>query len=139
MEEITFQVSRCEESRWPVASWDDPTGQGGITTQARDLRELQEQIETAGKEKDKEVVYNKVQFKIKDEAADKLTVTPEGKDTGKKPMKFATDQTMTVEVPDESTVVINDPKKGKLVYKKKLGPSERASGPAFLVEGGASS
>ena len=44
MEEITFQVSRCEESGWLVASWDDPTGQGGITTQARDLRELQEQV-----------------------------------------------------------------------------------------------
>jgi hypothetical protein len=44
MEKITFQVGRCEESGWLVASWDDPTGQGGITTQARDLRELQEQV-----------------------------------------------------------------------------------------------
>jgi hypothetical protein len=44
MEEITLQVSRCEESGWLVASWNDSTGQGGITTQARDLGELQEQV-----------------------------------------------------------------------------------------------
>jgi hypothetical protein len=43
MSEITFQVTRCEESGWLVASWDDPAG-GGITTQARDLRELQDQV-----------------------------------------------------------------------------------------------
>jgi hypothetical protein len=44
MEEITFQVNQCEESGWLVASWDAPDGEGGITTQARDLRELQEQV-----------------------------------------------------------------------------------------------
>ena len=44
MDEITFQISRCEDSGWLVASWDAPDGQGGITTQAKDLKELQEQI-----------------------------------------------------------------------------------------------
>jgi hypothetical protein len=44
MQEITFQVSLCVESGWLIASWDSPDGQGGITTQARDLRELQEQV-----------------------------------------------------------------------------------------------
>lgn len=44
MEEITFQVSRDEESGWLIASWDDPSGKGGITTQAIDLRELQEHV-----------------------------------------------------------------------------------------------
>lgn len=43
MDQITFQVSLCEESGWLVASWDAPGG-GGITTQAKDLRELQEQV-----------------------------------------------------------------------------------------------
>jgi hypothetical protein len=43
MNEITFQVSRCAESGWLTASWDDPAG-GGITTQAKDLRGLQEQV-----------------------------------------------------------------------------------------------
>ena len=44
MDEITFQVSRCDESGWLVASWDDPRGAGGITTQGKDLRELQDQV-----------------------------------------------------------------------------------------------
>lgn len=46
MDEITFQVQRDEESGWLVASWDAPNG-GGITTQGKDLRELQEQITDA--------------------------------------------------------------------------------------------
>jgi predicted RNase H-like HicB family nuclease len=44
MDEITFQVQRDEESGWLVASWDALDGSGGITTQGKDLRELQEQI-----------------------------------------------------------------------------------------------
>jgi hypothetical protein len=47
MDEITFQVQRDEDSGWLVASWDDPTGTGGITTQAQDLRDLQEHITDA--------------------------------------------------------------------------------------------
>ncbi|MCU1232699.1 MAG: hypothetical protein JWP63_666 [Candidatus Solibacter sp.] len=42
MEEITFQVQRDEDSGWLVASWDDLTGSGGITTQGEDLRDLQQ-------------------------------------------------------------------------------------------------
>lgn len=47
MEEITFQVQRDEESGCLVASWDDPSGLGGITTQGADLRDLQQQITEA--------------------------------------------------------------------------------------------
>jgi hypothetical protein len=47
MDEITFQVQRDEDSGWLVASWDDPAGAGGITTQAQYLRDLQEQITDA--------------------------------------------------------------------------------------------
>jgi predicted RNase H-like HicB family nuclease len=46
MEEITLQVQRDEESGWLVAFWDDPNG-GGITTQGKDLRDLQQQITDA--------------------------------------------------------------------------------------------
>jgi hypothetical protein len=46
MDEIIFQVVPSEDSSLLVASWDDPQG-GGITTQGRDLRELQEQISDA--------------------------------------------------------------------------------------------
>jgi len=44
MDEITFEVSRDEESGWLVACWDAPDGSGGITTQGEDLRDLQAQI-----------------------------------------------------------------------------------------------
>jgi len=44
MEEITLQVQRDEDSGWLIASWDAPDGSGGITTQGKDLRDLQEQI-----------------------------------------------------------------------------------------------
>ncbi|MCZ6728523.1 MAG: hypothetical protein O7C61_02335 [SAR324 cluster bacterium] len=44
MDEITFQVQRDEDSGWLVASWDVPDGTGGISTQGKDLRDLQEQI-----------------------------------------------------------------------------------------------
>ena len=68
------------------------------------------------KKGDKETINNKVQFKIKSEAEDKLTLATEGKDQGKKPLKNLPAELM-IEVPDERTVVINDPVRGRLVYK----------------------
>ena len=47
MEEITFQVQRDEQSGLLTAWWDDSSGSGGITTQGRDLRELQQHITEA--------------------------------------------------------------------------------------------
>jgi hypothetical protein len=44
--EIIFQIETCEESGVLVASWDAPEG-GGITTQGKDLRDLQEQVTDA--------------------------------------------------------------------------------------------
>jgi hypothetical protein len=44
MDEITFEVSRDEESGWLIACWDAPDGSGGITTQGEDLSDLQVQI-----------------------------------------------------------------------------------------------
>jgi hypothetical protein len=44
MEELTFTVDRDEEEGSFVASWDDPSGKGGITTQGGDLRELQDMV-----------------------------------------------------------------------------------------------
>ena len=45
--EITFNVERCAESGMLTASWDEPTGGGGITTQGQDLTELQEMVKDA--------------------------------------------------------------------------------------------
>ena len=68
--------------------------------------------------KDKEVILNKIKFKIAAEAPDKLTVTPEGKDAGTKPM-IPMPKEVVLDVPDENTLVMMHPKDGKLVYKKK--------------------
>jgi hypothetical protein len=68
--------------------------------------------------KDKEVVLSKIQFKIASEAPDKLTVTPEGKDAGTKPMNPLPKE-VVIEVPDENTIAMAHPKAGRVVYKKK--------------------
>lgn len=47
MNEITLLVVRDEESGGYVASWDEPRGNGGITTQGADLTELQTNIREA--------------------------------------------------------------------------------------------
>jgi len=44
--EITLTVERDSESGWLLAWWDAPGG-GGITTQGRDLRELQDNVREA--------------------------------------------------------------------------------------------
>ena len=43
-DEITFNVERDEQDGWLTASWDAPRGQGGITTQGKDLRELEQNV-----------------------------------------------------------------------------------------------
>lgn len=46
MDEIVSQVETCPDSGELVASWDAPQG-GGITTQGRDLGNLEEQVADA--------------------------------------------------------------------------------------------
>ena len=45
--EILFNVEQDEESSVFIASWDEPKGKGGITTQGRDLTELQAMVREA--------------------------------------------------------------------------------------------
>ena len=47
MKEIVFNVERDEEASCFVASWDESDGKGGITTQGRDLSELQAMVREA--------------------------------------------------------------------------------------------
>ncbi len=69
-----------------------------------------------GDAKGKEVIYNKVQFEIASDAEASITLTPKGKDMGKKPMKKLPPE-VVLEAPDEKTIVMSDPAKGKLVYR----------------------
>ncbi|HMR10640.1 MAG TPA: hypothetical protein PKA88_32910 [Polyangiaceae bacterium] len=70
-----------------------------------------------GDAKGKEQIFNKVKFTIAGEEGRTLKLKPEGKDAGKRPMKKLPEE-VVIEVPDETTVIMTDPKKGKLVYKK---------------------
>ena len=47
MKAITIRVSACEETGTLVASWVDPSGSGGLTTQAGKLGELERNIRDA--------------------------------------------------------------------------------------------
>ena len=45
MDTITFNIDTDTESGWLIASWDDP--KGGVTTQAKKLRDLEANIREA--------------------------------------------------------------------------------------------
>jgi len=47
VDEITISIATCEDSGVLVASWDDPRGFGGITTQAERLGDLERNIREA--------------------------------------------------------------------------------------------
>jgi predicted RNase H-like HicB family nuclease len=47
VEQITISVVTCAETGALVASWDDPQGSGGLTTQAETLSELESNIREA--------------------------------------------------------------------------------------------
>ncbi|MCU1328551.1 MAG: hypothetical protein JWN34_3921 [Bryobacterales bacterium] len=47
MDGITISISLCAESGSLVASWDDPAGVGGLTTQGETLAELEDNMREA--------------------------------------------------------------------------------------------
>jgi hypothetical protein len=72
-----------------------------------------------GKQKGKEIIYTKLQVEIAAEETDKLVIKPKGKDLGKKPIKKLPGE-LAVEMPDEYSVILEHPDRGKLVYKVKV-------------------
>ena len=47
MDEITISVATCGETGPLTASWDDPRGLGGLTTQSEKLSDLEDNIREA--------------------------------------------------------------------------------------------
>ncbi len=47
MSEITVTITSCPDTGTMVASWDDPSGLGGITTQAENLSTLETNLREA--------------------------------------------------------------------------------------------
>jgi hypothetical protein len=72
-----------------------------------------------GKQKGKEIIYTRVQVEVANEEVEKLVLTPKGKDMGKKPIKKLPSE-LAVEMPDEYSVILQHPDRGKLVYKVKV-------------------
>ncbi len=65
------------------------------------------------------VTVHKIQVEFVDETDKSVTLKPQGRDTGTKPMQVPAK--VVVEVPSESEIVLTDPKLGKMVYQAKMG------------------
>ena len=61
-----------------------------------------------------------VRVEFTDPKPDSITLVPKGPDTGKR-LLFKGAKKITLSVPDESTLVLEEPVLGKLVYKGKIG------------------
>ncbi|HEX6278009.1 MAG TPA: hypothetical protein VFZ53_33425 [Polyangiaceae bacterium] len=76
---------------------------------------------------------HKIPFEFGDEKETSITLKLSGKDTGTKPMR-SIPSTITIEVPNEFQIAMQDPEHGRLVYEAKIGitsePEGKASGGA---------
>jgi len=62
---------------------------------------------------------HKFEIEFGPEAEGSVTIKPKGKDLGSKPGK--TPGAITIQVPNDYQIALNDPKLGKLVYEAKIG------------------
>lgn len=73
-----------------------------------------------GIEKGVQVIYNKVQVEVGEPSGRNITLTPTGKDQAKR-KKGTVPKELVFEVPDEYTVVLQDPTRGRMEFQPKLG------------------
>jgi hypothetical protein len=62
---------------------------------------------------------HKVPFEFGAETPKSITLKITGKDTGTKPARFPNE--VTIEVPNDYQIILNDPEHGKMVYEAKIG------------------
>lgn len=67
-----------------------------------------------------QVIYNKVEVTVGEPSGSKLTLTPTGKDQAKR-KKGTVPKELVFDVPDEYTIVLMDPDRGRLEFEPKLG------------------
>ncbi len=65
------------------------------------------------------IEYNKLQIEVGEPSGNKLTIKTVGKDKVRR--KGTVPPELNFEVPDEYTVILNDPSRGKLVFEPKMG------------------
>jgi hypothetical protein len=66
------------------------------------------------------VTLHKIEFEFGEETDKSITIKPQGRDRGTKPMGRIP-KAVVIEVPSESHIAIVDPKHGRMVYEAKLG------------------
>jgi hypothetical protein len=66
------------------------------------------------------VPLHKVAFEFGEEKADSIVIKPKGRDKGTKPWANVP-KSVTIGVPNEFSIVLTDPKYGKMVYEAKIG------------------
>jgi hypothetical protein len=67
--------------------------------------------------------WHKVQFKPGQESEDRLTLNLLGKDKGIAPMARVPRE-LSIELPNDYTIVLNDPENGPMQYDAKIGTME---------------
>jgi hypothetical protein len=70
---------------------------------------------------------HKIPFEFGDEKESSITLKLSGKDTGSKPMRNIP-STITIEVPNEFQIAMEDPQHGRLVYEAKIGITSEPEG-----------
>jgi hypothetical protein len=64
-------------------------------------------------------VLHKIHIDFGDDKPTSVVIKPTGKDTGKQPGKFPSE--VTIEVPNEFQIALDDPTNGRMVYEAKIG------------------
>ncbi|MEI9938326.1 MAG: hypothetical protein WDO69_13985 [Pseudomonadota bacterium] len=131
-------VKQTAESKCTASSGNDPKKMNGCMSQARkaididgyQFKEINGKwfwltLRTQGKTLH---TLHKFEIEFGPETAGSVSIKPKGKDLGSKPGK--TPAAVTIQVPNDYQISLNDPKLGKLVYEAKIGLlSSEASSP----------
>ncbi|HMA93658.1 MAG TPA: hypothetical protein VKP30_13295 [Polyangiaceae bacterium] len=67
--------------------------------------------------------WHVIQFQVGEEKGDRLTLKPQGKDKGIAPMPKVP-RTLEIELPNDYSIVLNDPEFGKMTFDTKFGKFE---------------
>jgi hypothetical protein len=68
----------------------------------------------------KPIEHNRVKAEFSDDSGKKITIKTTGPDQAR-PAKGSVPASFEIELPDEYTLIINEPGKGKMIYEPKLG------------------
>jgi hypothetical protein len=122
-------VKQAAESKCSASSGNDPKKMNGCMAKARKAIDIDgyqfkevngkwfwSTLRTQGKTLH---TLHKFEIEFGPEAEGSVTIKPKGKDLGSKPGR--TPGSVTIQVPNDYQIALNDPKLGKLVYEAKIG------------------